>query len=76
MKPSRVAVTVPEHAMRQSVVVVAMLIWCCAPALAQQEGAALYASHCAQCHDVGNAQSRVPGRSAMQGMSFDHVLGH
>jgi polyvinyl alcohol dehydrogenase (cytochrome) len=75
MKPSRVAVTVPEHAMRQSVVVVAMLIWCCAPALAQQEGAALYASHCAQCHDAGNAQSRVPGRSAMQGMSFDHVLG-
>ncbi|GAA0003069.1 PQQ-binding-like beta-propeller repeat protein [Bradyrhizobium diazoefficiens] len=61
--------------MRPSVAIAAMLIWCCAPALAQQEGAALYASHCAQCHDGSDAQSRVPGRSAMQGMSFDHVLG-
>ena len=61
--------------MRPSVVVTAMLMWCCAPALAQQDGAALYATHCAQCHDGGDAQSRVPGRSAMQAMSFDHVLG-
>jgi polyvinyl alcohol dehydrogenase (cytochrome) len=64
----------PEHAMRPSVVVAAILIWCCVPAVAQQDGAALYATHCAQCHD-GDAQSRVPGRSAMQAMSFDHVLG-
>ncbi|MGY3408921.1 polyvinyl alcohol dehydrogenase (cytochrome) [Bradyrhizobium sp. GM5.1] len=61
--------------MRPSVVAVAMLVWCCAPALAQQDGAALYASHCAQCHDGGDGQSRVPGRGAMQAMSFDHVLG-
>ncbi|OKO69824.1 PQQ-binding-like beta-propeller repeat protein [Bradyrhizobium sp. AS23.2] len=61
--------------MRPGVVVAAMLMWCCAPALAQQGGAALYATHCAQCHDGGDAQSRVPGRSAMQAMSFDHVLG-
>lgn len=60
--------------MRLSVVVAAILIWCCVPAVAQQDGAALYATHCAQCHD-GDAQSRVPGRSAMQAMSFDHVLG-
>ncbi|MBR0929636.1 PQQ-binding-like beta-propeller repeat protein [Bradyrhizobium diazoefficiens] len=52
----------------------ALLIWCSAPALAQQEGAALYAAHCAQCHD-SEAQTRVPARSAMQAMSFDHVLG-
>lgn len=61
--------------MRLSVAVAVLLMWCSAPALAQQDGAALYATHCAQCHDAGNAQSRVPGRSAMQAMSFDHVLG-
>ncbi|WGD55860.1 PQQ-binding-like beta-propeller repeat protein [Bradyrhizobium sp. CB1650] len=60
--------------MRLSVVVAALLIGCCAPARAQQDGAALYAGHCAQCHDAGSAQSRVPGRSALQAMSFDHVL--
>jgi polyvinyl alcohol dehydrogenase (cytochrome) len=75
MMPSRIAVTMLEHAMRPSVVAVAMLVWCCAPALAQQDGAALYASHCAQCHDGGDGQSRVPGHGAMQAMSFDHVLG-
>jgi polyvinyl alcohol dehydrogenase (cytochrome) len=63
----------PEHAMRTSFVVAALLIWCSAPALAQQDGAALYATQCAQCHD-GDVQNRVPGRSAMQAMSFDHVL--
>ncbi|WP_426615228.1 PQQ-binding-like beta-propeller repeat protein [Bradyrhizobium sp. McL0616] len=61
--------------MRLYAVVAAMLIWCCAPARAQQDGAALYAAHCAQCHDGGDGQSRVPGRGAMQVMSFDHVLG-
>ncbi|MBR0708456.1 PQQ-binding-like beta-propeller repeat protein [Bradyrhizobium liaoningense] len=61
--------------MRASAVLAALLTWCCAPALAQQQdGGALYATHCAQCHD-GDAQSRVPGRTAMQAMSFDHVLG-
>jgi polyvinyl alcohol dehydrogenase (cytochrome) len=53
-----------------------MLIWCGAPALAQQQdGAALYAAHCAQCHDGTDGQSRVPARGAMQAMSFEHVLG-
>lgn len=60
--------------MRASAVLAALLISCCAPAAAQQDGAALYATHCAQCHDGGDAQSRVPGRSAMQAMAFDHVL--
>lgn len=60
--------------MRTSVVVAALLMLCSAPALSQQDGAALYAMHCAQCHDGGDAQSRVPRRSAMQAMSFDHVL--
>jgi polyvinyl alcohol dehydrogenase (cytochrome) len=59
--------------MKASAVLAALLIWCCVPAWAQQDGAVLYASHCAQCHD-GDAQSRVPGRSALQAMSFEHVL--
>ncbi|UPK24652.1 outer membrane protein assembly factor BamB family protein [Bradyrhizobium sp. 195] len=59
--------------MRARAVFAAMLAWCSAPALAQQDGAALYTTHCAQCHD-GDAQSRVPSRGAMQAMSFDHVL--
>ncbi|MET4387922.1 polyvinyl alcohol dehydrogenase (cytochrome) [Bradyrhizobium sp. F1.4.3] len=61
--------------MRLYIIAAAMLIWCCSPAIALQDGASLYAAHCAQCHDAGDAQSRVPGRSAMQAMSFDHVLG-
>ena len=46
----------------------ALLIGFSSPALAQQDGAALYAAHCAQCHDT-DAQTRVPGRSALQAMS-------
>jgi polyvinyl alcohol dehydrogenase (cytochrome) len=46
----------------------------CLPALAQQSGGALYAQHCATCHDAGDQQSRVPSRSALQLMSFEHVL--
>ena len=61
--------------MRLNVLIAALLMWCCAPAMAQQDGAALYATHCAQCHDGGDAQSRAPARGAMQAMSFDHVLG-
>ncbi|WP_245315315.1 PQQ-binding-like beta-propeller repeat protein, partial [Bradyrhizobium neotropicale] len=60
--------------MRVSAVVAALLVWCCAPARAQ-DGAALYARHCAQCHDTADAQSRVPGRSALQAMSYENVLG-
>ncbi|MCP3368271.1 PQQ-binding-like beta-propeller repeat protein [Bradyrhizobium cajani] len=60
--------------MRASAVLATLVMSCCAPALAQQDGAALYATHCAQCHD-GDVQNRVPSRSALQAMSFDHVLG-
>ncbi|UPK32799.1 PQQ-binding-like beta-propeller repeat protein [Bradyrhizobium sp. 186] len=60
--------------MKLSAVAAAMLVWCCSPAMAQQDGAALYATHCAQCHDASEAQSRVPARSAIQAMSFEHVL--
>ncbi|MDA9464190.1 outer membrane protein assembly factor BamB family protein [Bradyrhizobium sp. CCBAU 53415] len=60
--------------MRACAVLAALLTWCSAPALAQQDGAALYAAHCAQCHD-GDAQARVPSHGALQAMSFDHVLG-
>ena len=52
-----------------------LILSCCLPAAAQQEGAALYAQHCAQCHDATNALIRAPSRSAIQAMSFEHVLG-
>src|SRR5579871_5763728 len=53
----------------------ALLVVSCLPALAQQSGAALYAAHCASCHEGGDGQNRVPGRAALKSMSFDHVLG-
>ncbi|WP_338829262.1 PQQ-binding-like beta-propeller repeat protein [Bradyrhizobium sp. 27S5] len=52
-----------------------ILIWSCLPATAQQRAAALYAQRCAQCHDSGNADSRVPSRAALQAKSFDEVVG-
>ncbi|GLR83332.1 PQQ-binding-like beta-propeller repeat protein [Bradyrhizobium iriomotense] len=60
--------------MKLNAIVALLLISCGAPAIAQQDGAALYATHCAQCHDSSAAQSRVPPRSAMQAMSFEQVL--
>ena len=53
----------------------AVLIWSCFPALAQQDGAALYSQHCAQCHDSGNKDIRAPDRSVMRSMTFEAVLG-
>ena len=53
----------------------AVLIWSCFPALAQQDGAALYSQHCAQCHDSGNRDIRAPDRSVMRSMTFEAVLG-
>jgi polyvinyl alcohol dehydrogenase (cytochrome) len=61
--------------MRLSVATAGLLIWSSFPAMAQQSGAVLYAQSCAQCHDTGDRQSRVPSRSALQLMSFEHVLG-
>ena len=65
--------------MKRSVVAAACLISSCLPAAAQQadaarDGAALYAQHCAQCHDASEPQSRVPSRSALRAMAFDEVL--
>jgi polyvinyl alcohol dehydrogenase (cytochrome) len=60
--------------MKLSAAIAGLFLWFSCPALAQQSGAALYAQHCAQCHDAGGPQSRVPGRSALQLMSFEHVL--
>ena len=54
--------------------VAGLLLWGSLPALAQQNGAALYVQHCAQCHDGGDQQSRAPSRGALQLMSFEHVL--
>jgi polyvinyl alcohol dehydrogenase (cytochrome) len=60
--------------MRSSAAAVGLLIWSCLPATAEQSGAELYAQHCAQCHDAGDPQSRVPNRAALQSMAFEHVL--
>ncbi len=61
--------------MKLSIAVIALLAASCLPALAQQSGATLYAEHCASCHDASGEQSRVPGRSALRSMAFEHVLG-
>lgn len=61
--------------MRLSVVVTSLLVASCLPAPAQQNGAALYTEHCASCHDANGEQSRIPGRSALRAMTFEHVLG-
>src|SRR5882757_5183990 len=42
------------------------------PSIAQQNGAALYSQYCSQCHDAAN--SRTPGRSVLQAMTFEEVL--
>jgi polyvinyl alcohol dehydrogenase (cytochrome) len=60
--------------MKLSATAAILFVGSCLPALAQQSGAALYAQHCATCHDAGDPQSRIPSRSALQSMSFEHVL--
>ncbi|WP_315831077.1 PQQ-binding-like beta-propeller repeat protein [Bradyrhizobium prioriisuperbiae] len=63
--------------MKLNAATVGLLLSCflaCPPALAQQNGDALYTQHCAQCHDAGDPQSRTPSRSALRAMSFEHVL--
>jgi len=60
--------------MKLSAATAGLLLWISSPAMAQQNGAALYAQHCAECHDSGGQQSRAPGRSVMQSMSFEHVV--
>jgi polyvinyl alcohol dehydrogenase (cytochrome) len=49
----------------------AALLICCGPLWAQ-DGAALYAKHCAPCHD--QVSPRVPPRSALQEMSARRIL--
>ncbi|WP_349253727.1 c-type cytochrome [Bradyrhizobium sp. CB82] len=55
--------------MKLNAIVFLLLISCGAPAIARQDGATLYATHCAQCHDSGDPQSRVspPFRKASTG---------
>jgi len=66
--------------MRLSAATAAFLIWSCFPAAAEQggaapDGAALYARHCASCHDASDPQIRAPSRSALRAMAFEQVLG-
>ena len=60
--------------MKLSAAAALLFVASCWPALAQPGGAAFYAQHCAACHDASNQQSRAPSRSALQLMSYDHVL--
>ena len=60
--------------MKLSVATASLLLWSFFPAFAQQNGAALYAQHCAQCHDSTDQQSRAPSRGLMRLMAFEHVL--
>ncbi len=60
-------------AMTRISLLLGILLVSLSPARAQ-DGAALYAASCAQCHDGASPQSRIPARSAMQAMSFEHVL--
>ena len=60
--------------MKLSAATASFLLWSFFPAFAQQNGAALYAQYCAQCHDSTDQQSRAPGRGLMRSMAFEHVL--
>jgi len=60
--------------MKLSAATASFLLWSCFAAFAQQNGAALYAQYCAQCHDSTDQQSRAPGRGLMRSMAFEHVL--
>lgn len=60
--------------MKSSAIIVAFLIVTCFPALARQNGDALYVQYCAQCHDTSNREARVPSRSLLQLMPFEDVL--
>jgi polyvinyl alcohol dehydrogenase (cytochrome) len=63
-----------ENSMKLNAAIAGLLLWPCFPAFAQQNGAVLYAQHCAQCHESGDQQGRAPGRTLMQSMAFEHVL--
>jgi polyvinyl alcohol dehydrogenase (cytochrome) len=60
--------------MKLSLATAGLLLWSLSAAFAQQNGASLYAQHCAQCHDSAGEQGRAPGRNVMQSMAFEHVL--
>jgi polyvinyl alcohol dehydrogenase (cytochrome) len=61
--------------MKLSAAIAVLLLWSFSPAFAQQSGSALYAQHCAQCHESGDQLRRAPSRALMQSMTFEHVLG-
>ena len=61
---------------------IATIAWIAALPLAAQaqqavsspNGAALYSQYCSQCHDAAGSESRAPGRSVLQSMTFAEVL--
>jgi polyvinyl alcohol dehydrogenase (cytochrome) len=60
--------------MKLAAAIVGLLIWSCVPAVAQQDGAALYSRYCAPCHESGDKDIRAPARSVMRAMAFEEVL--
>jgi polyvinyl alcohol dehydrogenase (cytochrome) len=63
-----------KREMKLNAVIAVFLLWPCFPAVAQQNGAALYSQYCAQCHESGNKDIRAPSRSLMQSKTFEDVL--
>lgn len=57
--------------MKSRASVAAFLIFTCFPAIALQNGAALYSQYCAQCHDTG----RVPIILITVGISYWTPVG-
>jgi polyvinyl alcohol dehydrogenase (cytochrome) len=44
-------------------------------AFAREDGAVIYTTHCASCHDAGSPDIRAPGRDVMKGMSVEAIVG-
>ena len=44
------------------------------PLLAQEDGAYLYKTYCAICHEATDSEARAPGRSVLRQMTPEHTL--
>jgi polyvinyl alcohol dehydrogenase (cytochrome) len=60
--------------MKTGIAIICLVIWLCIPARSGQDGAALYARHCAQCHESTSGDIRAPGRSVMMKMPPEEIL--
>jgi polyvinyl alcohol dehydrogenase (cytochrome) len=60
--------------MKAGIWIIGVLMLSCTPAFAQGDGAALYATHCARCHDLGSLDVRAPQRSVLLAMTAEQIL--